>query len=735
MVGTDARPGIGSIPAPSPPRAVSGLVTLAAVAALAAVLALAGCGPEEQVPLPPGPPALRVVVRSEPIEFLPRNADPVMLDRDIAAGLAEALGRPLELVFADDYASMLDRLLAGEADLVAANLTATDARRELVSFSLPYLYTDELLIMRRGEPAPAAVEEMSGLAVTVRQSSSFAETLESLAERIPELRLEWAPEEIAIEDVLDLVDTGAATATVVDSHIWAAVSGHFPALDSVLTLATRRPIALALRPEDVELKRRADQFLIRRVLTTHRDERYTDDLPALLERGRLRMITRNNAATYFLHRGAQLGFEYQLVRRFADARGLRLEIVIPPNRSALEQWLLEGKGDIVSASLTVTDERAAHVAFTDPYLTVQEFVVVRSDDAQAVREPVDLAGRTIWVRASSSYLAAAERLKEEVPGLKIGLVPEDMETEEVLARVEDGTWDVTISESHHLEIAGHGGRQLVAAFPIGEAHLAWAVRPDNPELHAALNEFLQGEILGLFYNVILDRYFGDPEDVGRAHDEWRSDVSGRISPWDDLARKYAAQYELDWRLTVAQMYEESRFDPERVSWAGARGLMQVMPRTAVELQMGDPRDPENSIQGGTKYMRWLIDSFDERIPLEERIRFALASYNAGRGHVMDARRIVRRLDLDPDLWYGNVEQGVLLLQRPDYYEPARYGYCQGAVAARYVREIERRYRTYVEQVPGAPEPEPESESESESEQGPGTGPDPTATEEQGGNTG
>ena len=197
-----------------------------------------------------------------------------------------------------------------------------------------------------------------------------------------------------------------------------------------------------------------------------------------------------------------------------------------------------------------------------------------------------------------------------------------------------------------------------------------------------------------------NRYFRTPGAIVNAEDEWRSDRSGRISPWDDLARRYANEYDLDWRLVVAQMYQESRFDPDRVSWSGARGLMQILPRTARELGIADPADPESSVHGGTKYMRWLIDRSDPKLPLATRMRFALASYNAGRGHVLDARRLAKRLGLSPDEWYGHVEKAILLLQRPEHYEQARFGYCRGSECVRYVREIDRRYRVYVKHVPG-----------------------------------
>ncbi len=650
-----------------------------------------------------GGDTLRVIVRSEPIAFLPRQADPVALDREIAAGLAASLQRPLKLVLVDDYREMINRLVAGEADLIAASLTATALRRERLDFSLPYLHADELLLMRTDEPRPQSVAELAGREICVRESNSYTETLRQLQQSVPDLAIRFLPEEWTLEEIVDRVAAGECWGTVIDSHYWQALAGYYPNVHAALTLAEDRPIALALQKGHAAFRRQVNEFLIATALTGPRDSVYTEDLAALKERRRLRMITRNTATTYFLHRGVELGFDYELIKRFAERNGMRLEIVIPPTRADLVPWLLAGRGDVIAAALAVTPERAEKVSFTRPTLNEQEVVVVPENE-DGIEAPADLAGRAVHVRAGSPAAAALAALRDDGSGFEIALVSEEIEMEEMLERVANGSWDAAVCRSGLLQVERAYGTPVRAAFVVRETELGWAVRPSNPELHAALNDYLETEYRGLFYNTILSRYFEDERAIVRARDDWRSDLSGRISPYDELAKEYAAAYDLDWRLLVAQMFQESRFDSERESWAGAVGLMQVLPKTAHEMGTGDPVDPRSSIHGGAKYMRWLIDSFDPKLPLGTRIHFALASYNAGRSHVLDARRLAALMGWTPDRWYGNVERAMLLLEEPEYYDRSRFGFVRGSETARYVREVDRRYRTYVQQVPDLGEP-------------------------------
>ncbi len=674
------------------------------LSALIFLCAFVQCSEKQPVPLPPpkytgdlpqlqARGALRVIVRPDPITYMPRQADPVTLNYDIARGLAEALKLNLEVVKVKSYSQMMEKLLTGEGDIVAASLTITPDREKRAAFSVPYLYVDEYLVTASGDSLPETIADLAGMEISVRQSSSYYQTLVKIQQQVPSLVINTVPETLGIENLLEGVARGQYAATVSDAHLWHTLSGSYDSLAVPMVLVEERPLALMMRPNDTKLK--VDEYLLAHQFTRHRQEIFTDDLPGLKERRRLRMITRNNAMTYFIHRGQQIGFEYELMKRFASQHGLRLEIVIPDSHAELLSYLNEGKGDVVAAAMTITPERRAKATFAHPYNEVDELVVVHADK-DSINSIRDLAGRTIHVRASSSFYTTLTALRDSIDGIEIALVPDDVETEEILERVEEGIYDLTLCDSNLLDVERAYGRELKAALSIKPTVLGWAVRKDNSELLAALNEYVKQEKGGLFFNMMKKRYFKSTRAVARAKDSMRVGLSGQLSPYDDLAKKYASQYGQDWRLITAQMYQESKFDPEAVSWVGAQGLMQVMPGTGEQLGFTDLHEPQAGIHAGVKYMHQLINRFDHSLPMEVRIRFALASYNVGYGHVLDARRLAREMGWDPNRWFGNVEKAMRLLSQPDYYERARYGFCRGGQPVHYVENIQRFYDAYVE---------------------------------------
>jgi len=638
---------------------------------------------------------LRAIVPLEPIAYLPRHGQHVTIAYDIARELAEALKLEPVLVDVGDFSEIMGKLLEGEGDIAVASLTITPERQKQAAFSVPYMYVDEYLVTKTGGKLPQTVDDLAGMEISVRRSSSYYQTLVNLRRQVPSLRIRAVPETLNIEALLDGVASGEYEATLSDSHLWHALSSYYDSLTTSLVLAKGRPIAVMMRPEDTELKTKVDEFLLARHFTRERQNEFTDDLPGLIERGRLRMITRNNALTYFIHRGLQVGFEYELMKKFASEHGLRLEVVIPDSHAELLSHLNDGKGDVVAAAMTIIPEREAQAAFTRPYNEVEEVVVVRADDV-SISSLRDLAGRTVHVRESSSFYATLKALQDSVQTLEIVTVPENMETEDILAGVEEGRYDVTMADSNLLEVERAYGRRLKAAFSVKPTNLGWAVRKENTSLLASLNEYIRREKGGLFFNMMKKRYFENRRVIERAKDSMRVDLGGQLSPFDELTKKYAMRYGHDWRLITAQMYQESRFKPDAVSWVGAQGLMQVMPKTGIQLGFTDLKDPDQGIHAGTKYMRQLIERFDLDIPMHSRIRFALASYNVGYGHLLDARRLAREKGWDPNRWFGNVEQAMRLLSQPAYYERARYGYCRGGQPVHYVEKIQSLYDAYVE---------------------------------------
>lgn len=678
--------------------------------AACSLLVLGGCGgddkpageasgakPEAGVEDPP-PDALRVIVRPEPVAALPREAKPVSLNRDLAYAFAESLGRPPYFIPVSDYTTMIDRLIAGEADVVASGMTVTEARKQRVIFSAPYAYVDELLVLRRDGPAVESLEDLAGLDICVREGTSYEETLTALQESSEGLAFRTLPGTTGTEEVIEAVARGECQATVADESYWLSLEPVFEELHSPLVVTENRPIALAFRPEDERLRRLATDHIVARELSRHRDREYTEDLPGIRERGRLRMITSNSPTSYYLHRGRERGFEYELVNRFAASQELELDVVVPQAHEDLLDWLLSGKGDVVAANLTITDRRDETVAFTRPYMEVDQLVVVAADGPD-LETLADLAGMTLHVRKSSAYYDTLTQLEGLPEDVEIAFAPEEMDTDSIIARVEEGEWQATVADSHIFDAEILFGRKIKAPLSLQvSSSIAWAVRPGDTELLAALNAYIRREHRGLHYNIWKQREFEDEQRIREARGEWRSDTEGRISPYDDLARKYGAKYGLDWRLLVAVMLQESQFQPRRVSPAGAKGLMQMVPRTAREVGVQDLFDPEQAIAGGTRYLDQLMERFPKDLPLASRIRFALASYNAGYGHVSDARRLARHNGLDPDRWYGHVEQAMLWKQQPKYYRKTRFGYCRGSETVGYVSNIDRYYQTFLDLV-------------------------------------
>ena len=551
---------------------------------------------------------LRAIVPLEPIAYLPRHGQHVTIAYDIARELSEALKLEPVLVKVGDFSEIMGKLLKGEGDIAVASLTITPERQKQAAFSVPYMYVDEYLVTKTGGKLPQTVDDLAGMEISVRRSSSYYQTLVNLRRQVPSLRIRAASETLNIEALLDGVASGEYEATLSDSHLWHALSSYYDSLTTSLVLAKGRPIAVMMRPADTELKTRVDEFLLARHFTRERQNEFTDDLPGLIERGRLRMITRNNALTYFIHRGLQVGFEYELIKKFASEHGLRLEIVIPKSHAELLSYLNEGKGDVVAAAMTITPERQKAADFTRPYNDVDEVVVVREDDG-SVNTIRDLAGRTVHVRASSSFYSTLIAIRDSLPGLEIVTLPDDMETEEILAGVESGLYDLTLADSNLLDVERAYGMRLKAAFSIKSTTLGWAVRKGNSSLLASLNEYIRREKGGLYFNMMKKRYFENPRGIARAKDSTRVGISGQLSPYDGIAKKYAQRYSQDWRLITAQMYQESKFNPEAVSWVGARGLMQVMPKTGLQLGFENLEDPDEGVHAGTQVHASAIPAF------------------------------------------------------------------------------------------------------------------------------
>ena len=319
-----------------------------------------------------------------------------------------------------------------------------------------------------------------------------------------------------------------------------------------------------------------------------------------------------------------------------------------------------------------------------------------------------LRGVPLAVRPSSSYYQSLLALQKGPKDISFNIVsaPEEMETEELIGKVADGTYDLTLADSHILGIERtfrNDVREVINLDAPGKTEFStnereqtgrphvWVVRTQNKHLLSAINTFFEEEYRGTWYNLTYRKYFRNKLKM-KQHSEFRATSQGQLSPYDELIKKHAGHFGFDWILIAAQMYTESRFDPNTRSWVGARGLMQVMPRTGKQMGITLLEDPDHGILAGCKYMDWL----SKRIQVAEpnKIWFTLAAYNAGLGHVLDARQLAREHNLNPDRWYNHVEKKMLLLAKPKVASRARFGYCRGSEPVAYVRTIRQRANAY-----------------------------------------
>jgi membrane-bound lytic murein transglycosylase F len=413
-----------------------------------------------------------------------------------------------------------------------------------------------------------------------------------------------------------------------------------------------------------------------------------DRLEAILQSGEITVLTRNNGHCYYTYREKSMGFEYDLAKAFSEHLGVKLKVKTPALEGLLHD-LDRGEGDVVAAGMTVMPSRQEKADFSESYLLVRQ-QVIRHKENNGVRKIEDLRGKTIHVGRGTSYERRLKALKDKGLDMEI-VLHDDVPTEELIRMVAEKGIELTVADSNVAVLNRRYYPEIRMAFVLGEEEsLGWAVRKGEKALLHKVNEFF-GKIKadGTFENLY-NKYYANVEifdyvDLKKYHER----LDERLPKFEATIRKAARKSNFDWRLIAAVVYQESHFDPEATSYTGVQGIMQLTRDTADHIGVGDHRDPEQSIMGGVKYLRKLYKSFREAED-PDRTYIALASYNVGRGHVLDAQKIAVEKGLDPNTW-SSLEQVLPLLRYRKYYKNTEYGYCRGTEPVRFVNRIRIYY--------------------------------------------
>ncbi len=414
-----------------------------------------------------------------------------------------------------------------------------------------------------------------------------------------------------------------------------------------------------------------------------------DALSQIKSRGVLRISTVNSPLTYYTINNAPAGMDYELAKRFADYLGVKLEVTVRPNLGDLFDDLDDGKADLLAAGLIYNSERLSRYQSGPSYYSVSQQLVYRIDKPRP-KNLGDLKGRLI-VQSGSAYLSTLRSAKaDSYPDLDWA-ISTDMGQKALLEAVADGKLDYTVGDSVTIGLLQRIHPQLAVAFDItDEEPVTWYLpRNDDDSLNAAMLDFYSQMGEEGTMARLEEKYLGhvgtfdyvDTRTFLRAIDNTLPDIK-------PLFEKYASS--IDWRLLAAISYQESHWNPQATSPTGVRGMMMLTRNTADSLDVNDRLDPEQSIRGGSEYLRRMMEKVPETIPEDERIWFALAAYNMGYAHMLDARRLTLKQGGNPDSW-ADVKLRLPMLSQKRYYAQTTYGYARGHEAYNYVENI-RKYQ-------------------------------------------
>ncbi len=422
-------------------------------------------------------------------------------------------------------------------------------------------------------------------------------------------------------------------------------------------------------------------------------------LDNIIDQGTLKMVTINSPATFFNLRDQNTGFEYDLASEFASHLGVRLDVNVVDSYTDLVDSIRSGQVDIAAANMTITPQRENRVGFGPVYERSQQIVIYRTRTRKP-RSLSELVSGTIRVVANSSYEETLVSARAEHPQL-LWEADDSTSLDDIFHQINAGELDYTIADNNLFEMYRRYFPRLGEAFAVtDEQAIAWGLPLDaDPELMTELEVFFETISGNGRLDELKSRYRSYLDDYNVLNSSYfLNDIEQELPRLEPMFRAAAKRDNFDWRLLAAIAYQESHWKDNARSPTGVEGIMMLTRATASDLGVEDRLDPEQSIDGGSRYLQQLINRIPERIKDPDRTWLALAAYNLGFGHVEDARVITQRNGFNPDLWSA-VEKSLPLLTKPEWYKTVKRGYANGFAAVHYVRNIRSYYDILIWRIP------------------------------------
>lgn len=425
------------------------------------------------------------------------------------------------------------------------------------------------------------------------------------------------------------------------------------------------------------------------------EDAYILDLPGIQKRGFIRAAVDNNSTGYYIYRGRRMGYEYELLRDLAKRLDVQLRLVLVSDIDAAFDFLENGKVDLIAMNLEENPERSKGNSFSLPLGNMNTLLVGRGKEGK-IKSWEQLESDTIYVRGGTVYESKLNQIKDSL-NLEFNIKASKDQEEVLIDQVVKGQIKWTVADQNIAMANATYYEGLDISWKISdEGKVAWVVRENSPFLLEKLNEWMLDK-QKRFIPDLYSKYFRNSKNSYFRNTSPFSSLAGnQISQFDDIIKYGAEQLGWDWRLLASLVYKESRFDTTATSYAGATGLLQLMPVTLERFGVENPHDPIESLTGGVRYLRYLDKFWLERVPeTNERIKYILASYNIGHGHVEDAWRLAMKYGRNTQSWVA-VSEFLELKSDPKYYNDpiVKSGFAKGHLAVNYVKDIMSIFDSY-----------------------------------------
>lgn len=420
----------------------------------------------------------------------------------------------------------------------------------------------------------------------------------------------------------------------------------------------------------------------------------------------LRVATLYSPTSYFIYRETPMGYDYDLVKQFGRDKGIAIDLHVASSMTAMIAMLDSGEVDLIAYEVPVTSQYKSHVLACGIESITHQVLVQpkKSKNSEIITDVTQLVGREVYVEANSKYHHRLENLNTELGG-GIEIKPIDRDTlitEDLIAMVSDGEIPLTVVDSDIARINRTYFSDLDITLELSfPQRAAWGVSPSAEWLADSINAWIHQEQPAKAQSELLKQYFERSKKTPVFALDFKN---GRMSVFDNLFREMSKRINWDWRLLSAMGFTESRYDSAVVSWAGARGIMQLMPATARGLGLSAERITYNrdNVAAAVKLIGKLDAMFKKYVPdAAERKKFIVAAYNSGHAHIIDAIALADKHGYDSQKWIGNVELAMMLKSKPEFYNDpvCKYGYFNGRQTYDYVHKVFDCYSKAQQKVP------------------------------------